>query len=409
MSLLSFDSMKLKGGKRTLKVIFRIGAIVGVIAIGSTLAASINLNSGDPIEFGQGVVQTVACDGDGIDLLPESTFVNSSGTGDYLLTSITVTGISSSCDGKDFIVKAYKNGTNTALPLYRTNGTDAFSEIRVNYYSESSSFVGGGLSGENLVDITNGFKIIFVSNGPPPSVALASAQDVERITIESTKSTSGSLSFINNSILYEADDDFKFGLNDFTIESWAYISSNLTNATIYDTGRQVNEAGGLAFWVESNQLKYRINGCWCNNRVGYDLEVPMIWYDSWHHYALTRTNGILRIFVDGNLVGYGYDTFDNSTTSQNTVDLTRNAPSIGRLDGYESNYYLNGKIDSLRVINGSAKYVSNFTPPQNFANQVGTVLLLDPNGSDAMFLDRSDNHRVPSLSSALPTWSAEHH
>jgi hypothetical protein len=38
-----------------------IGAIAGVVALSSTLAASINLNDGAPVEFGQGIAQTTAC------------------------------------------------------------------------------------------------------------------------------------------------------------------------------------------------------------------------------------------------------------------------------------------------------------------------------------------------------------
>jgi hypothetical protein len=394
-----------------LKLVLGIGALVGTIALGSTLAASINLNSGGPVEFGQGVTQTVACDSDGITLTPESTFVNSSGSGDYLFASITVSGISSSCDGKDFIIKAYKNGTNSALPLYIRNGIDTFSEIRVNYFPESSSFIGGGLPGDGLLDITNGFKITFTADGPLSSVALTSAQDVDRLTIESTEGTaSGSLSFSNSSIVYDANDAFKIGTNDFTIETWAYVSSSISStegAAFYDTGSEVNNLGGFAFWIEANELKYRINGCWCNP-PGYDIAVPMIWYDGWHHYAVSRTEGRVRLFVDGTLVASSYDSVNQVSTSVNTLDLTRTTPSIGRLDGYGNRFALAGKMESLRVIIGSAEYVSNFTPPNQLANEVGTVLLLKPTNSDNAFVDHSNFGWVPSVNSVLPTWSAEH-
>jgi hypothetical protein len=54
-----------------------IGALGSVIALGSTLAASINLNSATPVEFGQGVAQTTACDKN-ILITPNGKFVNSS-------------------------------------------------------------------------------------------------------------------------------------------------------------------------------------------------------------------------------------------------------------------------------------------------------------------------------------------
>ena len=48
--------------KKPLKLILGIGALAGVIALGSTLAANINLNTGGAVEFGQGVAQATACD-----------------------------------------------------------------------------------------------------------------------------------------------------------------------------------------------------------------------------------------------------------------------------------------------------------------------------------------------------------
>ena len=66
-----------KGKKKTLPIILGIGALAGVIALGSTLAANINLNTGTPVEFGQGITQTVACSGDSpITITPKSIFLN---------------------------------------------------------------------------------------------------------------------------------------------------------------------------------------------------------------------------------------------------------------------------------------------------------------------------------------------
>ena len=407
---LNFDDYKESPKrKKSLGVLIGIGAIIGVIALGSTLAANINLNTGNPVEFGQGVAQTTACD-DSVILTPESTFVNADCAGDYLFTSITVSDISEACYGKEFSIKAYKNGENSALPLYITNGTDTYNSIRVFDDAGSFSLVEAGLLSDDITNTTSGFKVTFVTSGPPQSIALASAQDVDRITIESKENApDGSLSFNSNSILYDANNAFKFGLNDFTIESWAYISSSQSNHTIYDTGRQVNDLGGLALWVETDKLKYRINGCWWCGANGFDVEVPMgNWYDSWHHYALTRNAGIERLFVDGVLVASSYDKADRSATGINTIELTRNSPSIGQLDNYYNDFYLSGKIEAIRVINGAAKYLANFTPPQKFTNEAGTVLLVDATKNATKFVDQSDYHWVPSQSSVLPTWWSDH-
>ena len=77
MALLDFE-----GEKRPSR--FRIKPVKSLIALGSvcslvfgyTFAANINLNNNEAVEFGQGVVQTVACDQDGLILTPYSSFIN---------------------------------------------------------------------------------------------------------------------------------------------------------------------------------------------------------------------------------------------------------------------------------------------------------------------------------------------
>ena len=54
MALLNFNNSPSKAPRnhKNLKYILGIGALAGVIALGSTLAANINLNTGHPVEFG---------------------------------------------------------------------------------------------------------------------------------------------------------------------------------------------------------------------------------------------------------------------------------------------------------------------------------------------------------------------
>jgi len=190
MSLLDFSNLEPKrsGEKKTLSIILGIGALVGVIAIGSTLAASINLNSNNPVEFGQGVTQTTACD-DEVTITPYSTFVNDYENAEFRLTSFSVTGISDSCFGKVFIIKAYSNSDDSPLDLYFPDGAaDAFSEVQVLDTNGSFSLVNSGLNSEYIEDVSTGFKVTLVAIGLEAGAVLASAQDVDRITIESKDS-----------------------------------------------------------------------------------------------------------------------------------------------------------------------------------------------------------------------------
>jgi hypothetical protein len=191
MPLIQFSSPhpKLSTAPKQIKVAIGIFALVGAATIGTTLASNISLNGGGNVEFGQGVAQTTACDSNVI-LTPTSTFVNSEGGGDFLFTSVTVSDISESCFGKIFTIKAYKNGENAPLDLYRTgfNGGSytSYSEIQINNFGGNFTLENAGLLSDDITSTdSDNFTVSFVTEGPPPSEALASALDVDRITIES--------------------------------------------------------------------------------------------------------------------------------------------------------------------------------------------------------------------------------
>ena len=137
---------RLKSRKKTkLKVAVGIGSLAAVTGLGSTLAASITLNSDSPVEFGQGVATTAACDTDGITLTPTSEYLPSSES--FRLSGLTLSGINTAtpdpytgvgCAGKILIVHAYTDdsdysgfavGGNTANPLYfSTDGSDYYND-----------------------------------------------------------------------------------------------------------------------------------------------------------------------------------------------------------------------------------------------------------------------------------------
>ena len=78
MAILNFsDSGNPKSNKSSKRRAFiGIGVIAAAIGLSSTLAANISINAG-PVEFGQGVAQTVACSGDeSVIVTPATSFTN---------------------------------------------------------------------------------------------------------------------------------------------------------------------------------------------------------------------------------------------------------------------------------------------------------------------------------------------
>lgn len=178
MSLLNFNTSdpKRSGERKTLSIILGIGALVGVIAIGSTLAASINLNNSGPVEFGQGVAQTVACDSDGINLKPESTFINSQGGGSFMGTNIVVSDVDSStggCGGKIFTITAF--GKTSPIPI---------AQIVVTVSATSPWFTTEAISGVTLTDLSSSSFTITID----PNLVPIEASEVFQVTLESRDS-----------------------------------------------------------------------------------------------------------------------------------------------------------------------------------------------------------------------------
>ena len=204
MSLLNFEpsSPERTGKKRSLKVVFGVGAIAAVMALGSTFAANINLNDGGNVEFGQGVTRTVACDSDGITLTPYSTFINAPGAGEHTFSSLKVSGIDSSldkCAGKTFLIKAYGE-SGPALDLFKWESkatpqsewaeVDRYDFIEIKKDADEFTWISDGTDDDDVIsetsDITQtAFTLLFTSDTPTiRRTPLASAQDIKRITIE---------------------------------------------------------------------------------------------------------------------------------------------------------------------------------------------------------------------------------
>ena len=68
-------------------IAFLLLLVGGSFFVQTTLASNISLNAGDPIQFGQGITQTVACSGlTNLTITPNSTFTNVSGSGAHYLS-----------------------------------------------------------------------------------------------------------------------------------------------------------------------------------------------------------------------------------------------------------------------------------------------------------------------------------
>jgi hypothetical protein len=119
MEILKFENapQKRTRQKSSTKGLLAIAGFAAVAVLGSTLAASITINSGSTLEFGQGIATTAACDTvGGIQMIPRATFVNAAGTaGVFSLSTVSFTGVDTTCLNDVFTLQAY--GDTAATPL----------------------------------------------------------------------------------------------------------------------------------------------------------------------------------------------------------------------------------------------------------------------------------------------------
>ena len=177
MGILQFsqDNGPKKSAHAKLKHVFSIGALVSIVALGSTLAANINLNDSTPVEFGQGIAQTTSCDSE-ILITPISSFINDS-YNDFKFTGLSLSEVdttdqtngSEGCAGKLFTIKTYNGNGDQLSPIY-TIAVDSSGDFR-SEDGEISTGIGDDTSDYATLNFTS------------PTI---SAEDIYRITIESS-------------------------------------------------------------------------------------------------------------------------------------------------------------------------------------------------------------------------------
>jgi len=204
----------------------------------------------------------------------------------------------------------------------------------------------------------------------------------------------------NAHIEVAANSDFTLGTNDFTIEGWFFIQgpspsqdypssrvayrnsvgyyhylfdfreldgpySNKRAPAVWigGTGGNNAQAGNLSF-------RYHVTG---NDRIISSRQLPEM-ENQWFHLAIVRNSGTTTMYVNGVSEG----TWSDSTNYDELDKLW-----IGR-HGYSANHNFLGWISNFRIVNGTAVYTSNFTPPTDPLTAVANTKLLTCTKPDAV-------------------------
>lgn len=148
--------------------------------------------------------------------------------------------------------------------------------------------------------------------------------------------------------------DYALGVGDFTIECWANANTSLSTDgalisffdTISTNGWQllISPSGAPRFYQYASGGSYPLTATGINLRDG-----------AWHHIAVSRNSGTLRMFVDGMQVA--------SAANSTNYGYSLLYMSIGYQRQGNSRYPFNGAIDEVRVTKGVGRYTSTFAVP----------------------------------------------
>jgi hypothetical protein len=138
------------------------------------------------------------------------------------------------------------------------------------------------------------------------------------------------------------------GTGDFTIETWVFITTP-ANTSIIDY-RSTGSLSNLLISINIDTVKIFYNGSYVITAT--DTIPP----NTWAHVSMCRYSGIVTLYING---------VSQSETWTNSSGFTASAnrPRIGASGYNDTSLFFGGNLSNFRIVDGTAVYTSNFTPP----------------------------------------------
>ena len=267
---------------------------------GFTFAANLNLNSGVPVQFGQGVLQTVSCAGEQTILItPFSKFDNS--TNDFKFNKLVISQIPESCLDKDFVIKAF--GEETLL----LDGIH--DEARIQFMGVNTDSLRATKSGEDLLagTVTGSTDSITIELDPATAVK---SELVKRITVETQEGSQWVLVYqttnpsrVGDAIQYSPG---------YGIDNGSVVISRFNNAKLF------------------TKIKIRMENTM--NGTPYYAEVS---FDKWPNASL---NSLQIPDIVNNSMVINQENVQNMIVKSNYPGVVNGSNFLGRVEIWAGNY-----------------------------------------------------------------------
>jgi hypothetical protein len=157
----------------------------------------------------------------------------------------------------------------------------------------------------------------------------------------------------NTCLTIPANSVLTLGTNNHTIEFWMYQVSRGQYDVPFAYGKMTPQTATTNYYMNSGSQGFGVaigngSGGWAVQLTGTIFSL-----NAWHHYAIVRNGTTFTFYVNGTSIA--------STTSSISIPAQGDVFRVGS-DG-EGYGLTNSYISNFRLVNGTAVYTSNFTPP----------------------------------------------
>ena len=182
---------------------------------------------------------------------------------------------------------------------------------------------------------------------------------------------------------------FNFGTSgNFTVEAWIYTTTSLGANwySILDHADSASSWYGWQFGASNNTFEFSTNS---GTTTGLRMAASTTFQpNTWNHLAVVRSGTTFTMFQNGLSVA----TATSSLNFDQTIALV-----VGR--ERQGTYYFPGYVSNSRIVNGTALYTANFTPPTAPLTAIAnTALLLS--GTNGVIVDSTGKNDIITVGSA---------